>query len=163
MKPHPVPERRAFSVAIYPIYRPIYRPIYWPLSKPHHEAADGPRALLILHKRLGVWLPPGGELNPGETPLEAARRELFEETGLSGSFPQLSAIDGTPPGLIGYEEHVAGSKGRHLNFVFVATVDTDAVQPNGEFTEWRWVRSMDGLHAPENVGQLLEVALRLGR
>ena len=149
MKPPTEPERRAFSVAIYPLYRPL------------HGAADEPRALLILHKRLGVWLPPGGELNPGETPLEAARRELFEETGLSGTFPPLSAIDGTPPGLIGYEEHVAGSKGRHLNFVFVATVDTDQIKPNGEFTEWRWVRSMDGLHAPPNVGQLLEVALRV--
>lgn len=135
-------ERRAFSVAVYPRY-------------------EG-KALLILHKRLGVWLPPGGELLEAETPLEAARRELFEETGLIGTFPRLCEIDGTPPGLIGYEEHVAGSKGRHLNFVFVADVDTDAVLPNAEFLEWRWVRTMEGLHAPPNVGQLLVVALRAG-
>ncbi len=156
MQAPPAAERRAFSVAIYPLFWPLF----WPLFCPQPAAPEGPRALLILHKRLGVWLPPGGELNPGETPLEAARRELFEETGLHGTFPQLSPIDGTPPGLIGYEEHIAGSKGRHLNFVFVATVDSEAVRPNGEFTEWRWVRSMDGLHAPPNVGQLLEVALR---
>jgi 8-oxo-dGTP pyrophosphatase MutT (NUDIX family) len=135
----PPSERRAFSVAVYPRYRG--------------------RVLLILHKRLGVWLPPGGELLPGETPLEAAARELKEETGLVGRFPPLSPIDGTPPGLIGYEEHVAGSKGTHLNFVFVADVDTDAVSPNDEFTEWRWVERCDGLHAPVNVGQLADVAL----
>jgi 8-oxo-dGTP pyrophosphatase MutT (NUDIX family) len=131
--------RRAFSVAVYPRFQG--------------------EALLILHRRLGVWLPPGGECLPGETPLEAAVRELSEETGLVGRFPRTSAIDGTPPGFIGYEEHPAGSKGQHLNFVFVTDVDTRAIRPNEEFTEWRWVKNMQGLHAPPNVGQLLEVAL----
>ena len=79
---------------------------------------------------------------------------------LVAQFPKTSPILGTPAGLIGYEEHIAGSKGRHLNFVFVADVDTQEVTPNEEFTQWRWVDSMEGLTAPENVGQLLEVALR---
>jgi ADP-ribose pyrophosphatase YjhB (NUDIX family) len=131
--------RRAFSVAVYP----------------RHQG----KALLIRHLRLGVWLPPGGECEPGETPLEAATRELGEETGLVAAFPLLSDIVGTPPGLIGYEEHPAGQKGLHMNFVFVADVAHTEVRPNGEYTEWRWVDSMAGLDAPENVGQLLAVAL----
>ncbi len=133
------PVRRTFSVAVYP--------------------RQAGRALLIRHLRLGIWLPPGGECDPGETPLEAAARELREETGLVGRFPLLSDVEGTPAGLIGYEEHPAGSKGTHLNFVFVADVDTEEVRPNEEFHEWRWTDTMAGLSAPPNVGQLLEVAL----
>lgn len=134
------PERRAFSVAVYPRHR------------------GSGQILLILHKRLGVWLPPGGECMPGETPLEAAARELHEETGLSGRFPATSPIEGTPPGYLGYEEHIAGSKGRHMNFVFVADVDTREVRPNDEFTEWRWVTEMTGLWGPRNVGQFFDLA-----
>lgn len=39
------------------------------------------RILLIDHRWRGR-VPPGGKADPGETPREAARRELFEETGV---------------------------------------------------------------------------------
>lgn len=38
--------------------------------------------LLHKHQKLGKWLPPGGHLEADETPVEAARREVKEETGL---------------------------------------------------------------------------------
>ena len=135
--------RRAFSVAVY--------------------ARKGERVLVIEHRRLKTWLPIGGELESGETPLEAARRELHEETGLEGSFrPLRGALDGVPPGLIGYEEHEAGSKGLHMNFVFVCEVAPEAdVRPNDEFGAWRWVdrAELERLESPLNVRQFGFVAL----
>jgi 8-oxo-dGTP diphosphatase len=131
--------RRAFSVAVFA----------------RHDGA----VLLIQHKRLGTWLPVGGEIEPGETPLEAAARELREETALQGVFPPTSDIDGTPPGLLAYEEHMAGSKGLHMNFCFVADVTSRDVVPNDEFGEFRWVRGVEGLVCPVNVGQLVVRAL----
>jgi 8-oxo-dGTP diphosphatase len=40
------------------------------------------RILLVKHKGLGVWLPPGGHVEEGELPHVAALREAFEETNL---------------------------------------------------------------------------------
>jgi 8-oxo-dGTP pyrophosphatase MutT (NUDIX family) len=38
--------------------------------------------LLHLHRKLGMWLPPGGHIERDELPDDAAVREVFEETGL---------------------------------------------------------------------------------
>ena len=139
-------ERRAFSVAVYA-----------------RRGGRGGEVLVIHHRRLGTWLPIGGELDDGETPLEAAVRELREETGLEGRFPTLvGACDGVPPGLLGYEEHIAGSKGLHMNFVFVADVAADApVQPNHEFSEYRWIdrAALVELSSPLNVREFGFLAL----
>ena len=131
--------RRAFSVAVF--------------------CRNDGEILLVRHKRLELWLPVGGEIEPGETPLEAARRELREETGLEGAFPAGLGVDGSPPGLIGYEEHPAGDKGLHMNFAFVADVPTRELAACDEYTAVRWVRDPVPVQCPLNVRQLVRIAL----
>ncbi|MFK5583303.1 MULTISPECIES: NUDIX hydrolase [unclassified Serinicoccus] len=40
------------------------------------------RVLLHPHPKVGLWLPPGGHIEPHELPDDAAYRETLEETGL---------------------------------------------------------------------------------
>jgi 8-oxo-dGTP pyrophosphatase MutT (NUDIX family) len=138
--------RRAFSVAVYA-----------------RRGGPGGQVLVIHHRRLETWLPVGGELEPGETPLEAAVRELREESGLCGRFePLVGACDGVPPGYLGYEEHTAGEKGLHMNFVFVADVDAgEDVSPNHEFSDYRWIgrAELAELASPRNVREFGFLAL----
>ena len=144
-------ERRTFSVAIF---------------ARRSVGPDAGRVLLIKHRRLGTWLPVGGEVEPGETPLEAAQRELFEETGLVGQFPiLLDAVTGSPPGLMSYEEHSAGSKGMHLNFCFVADVDDSPLRACDEYDDHCFVdaAAVRALSCPANVVELSLRALVGGR
>lgn len=40
------------------------------------------KVLMVKHKKLGIWLCPGGHMEEGELPHHAAERECLEETGV---------------------------------------------------------------------------------
>lgn len=115
------------------------------LERPFDEDADpvhvtasaivvGPRGVLLhLHKILGRWLQPGGHIDPGETPWEAARREAIEETGVvvahSRDAPELLHVD-VHPGAHGHT---------HLDLRYLFTADdVDPQPPPGESQEVCW-------------------------
>ncbi len=77
------------------------------------------------NKDQGAWSIPKGEVSPGEEPLEAARREFFEETGFA------------PPDLVTALGEVKQSGGKRVSaWTFEADLEPGALQ-SGVFTlEW---------------------------
>lgn len=111
---------------------------------------DGIRVLLIFHRKLKKWLPPGGHLEPNEIPSEGARREAREETGLEIAFIQQenvwverwNAKSFERPYLCLLEEIPAfGDQPahQHVDFVYLATpAGGNEIQNHEEIDGMRW-------------------------
>ncbi len=97
------------------------------------------RILLLRHRRLGIWVQPGGHLEAGETPWETARRETAEETGLDVELAGGSDTDVAPP-LRHVDVHQASDGHTHLDLRYrlVAQGDPTPRPPVGESQEVAW-------------------------
>jgi len=96
-------------------------------------STDG-RLVLHRHKRLGRWLQPGGHLEAGEHPAEAARRETWEETGLVALHP------GGVRRLVHVDVH-EGPRGHvhlDLRYLLLAGSDDEFAPGPGESPAVRW-------------------------
>jgi 8-oxo-dGTP pyrophosphatase MutT (NUDIX family) len=51
------------------------------------------RTALVHHRKLGIWVQPGGHIDPDEAVEHAALREVREETGLAGRLEGLIHLD----------------------------------------------------------------------
>jgi 8-oxo-dGTP pyrophosphatase MutT (NUDIX family) len=94
---------------------------------------DG-RVLLHRHKRVGIWLQPGGHVDPGESVPEAAVRETLEESGLRAAHPPEG------PTLVHVDVH-EGPRGHvHLDVRYLLYADADApLRPSpGESPDVGW-------------------------
>ncbi len=114
------------------------------LGDPFDEFADpvhvtgsaivvGPRGVVLLkHKRLGFWLQPGGHVDPGESPWEAALREAREETGLDVRYAG-------EPLLVHVDVHAGGRGHTHLDLRYLVDGgDADPAPPAHESQEVDW-------------------------
>ena len=91
--------------------------------------------IFVRNKQRTTWELPGGHIEPNETVIDAAKRELFEETG---------ALQFNLTGLFDYsvETDVAKSSGR----VFIAKEITLGPLPDSEIAEISFFKNL-----PENL------------
>lgn len=94
----------------------------------------GPRGTVLhVHRRTGAWLQPGGHIEEGESPADAALRETVEETGLAARHPEGGPV------LVHVDVHPAPRGHVHLDLRYLLLAPDDEPCPaTGESPEARW-------------------------
>jgi len=117
------------------------------------------RTLLVHHKRFDKWLPPGGHVEFGENPYEAALREVREEAGIdvTSYFPTMRQADHhasflpLPTYLL--EERIAASSNEpehfHIDHVYLVHVPhSDVAHDPNESHDIGWFTHEETLTLP---------------
>jgi 8-oxo-dGTP diphosphatase len=132
---------------------------------------DNERALLVHHNKIGLWLYPGGHIDPNEDPAQAALREVREETGIHAqvvtehqfTHPAVATV---PSPFTILEMDVQDTKvgpHRHIDLVYVCQpVSGDLTPQQAEVAGARWVSTADlaELRTPAELPALIAEAIR---
>jgi 8-oxo-dGTP pyrophosphatase MutT (NUDIX family) len=150
--------RTAFAASPAPFDKHSFAPGHVTCSafavSPDHE-----RVLLIHHAAFGLWIQPGGHVDPSDaSPEAAARRELAEETALDRAtllFDGLLDVDvhEVPDGIKGQPAHL------HLDLRFAFQAATEEIAAGSDAADARWF----ALAALDRVDTDASVRLALSR
>ncbi|MFB9974382.1 NUDIX hydrolase [Allobacillus sp. SKP2-8] len=120
-------------------------------NKPDH-------ILMLFHKSLERWLQPGGHVDPGETPEEAAIREVKEETGIDVRLHSVHKEQLYPFDVNIHYIPTNKQKGEpghfHYDFRYLFVTDETEIGQNDEDHDVRWV------HVSEIPDQLMARAIK---
>lgn len=95
---------------------------------------DQGRVLLGRYPGHADWTIPGGVIDPGEQPADAAVRECFEEAGIIAEPRAISSVTVSP-----VITHPNGDLTRHLDITFRCRAAGGEPEPrDGELAEARW-------------------------
>jgi 8-oxo-dGTP pyrophosphatase MutT (NUDIX family) len=145
------------------------------VKQPRHFVATGyvvfeGKTLLLLHKKLGMWLPPGGHIDEGELPDEACLREIKEETGLDAEIVSPKRRpDPKAPGVqyLHQPSHVQlediPNHPQHIDLIYFCTVKSaQAVRAVEEADDMRWfsAEELDAPHIRDEVRDTARLAIQ---
>lgn len=129
--------------------------------------------LLVHHRRIAAWLPPGGHLEEHEMPHEAAIREVLEETGVAVELwaapgPQIGDPEAfflpTPLCFHCVKAIEKGVELYHLDLAYLCrpTGSWELPPPitGADVKEARWVKleELDSWHLAKNVAEIVAIA-----
>ena len=92
--------------------------------------------LLIERTDNGLWALPGGAQDIGESVVQAARREVYEETGFDVEITGLSGIYSDPRHVIAYDD---GEVRQEFSLCFHAKPVSGELRSSSESSQARWV------------------------
>lgn len=127
---------------------------------------DDNKILLVNHKKAKKWLPPGGRIEENETPIQAVKREIKEETGLDVEIVELTHYKQYPtaemlPVPYATSLHNVGDH-QHMDMRYICKIKGSKISSGSEECKWYSVDEIQKLdNCPEEIKDFAKEAIKI--